>query len=406
MVEAKVEALKRKIPPRFVGHIDKAMEVLHRNMKGYEPLVKVMMVERRWTREQEEGLAGSLSAASDELQRIFSTMYKEEAVRRVESRQELKGLADPGEVEKEFAYTILKSKHHEANREMNVFDAFAKGAIFVFLSQQRPRTFMQALGHSEISKPYGTFGGVEGLGVYIGLDLPDPATVHSISNPLIGLGFRLYMEVHLRSLSDWLVSVASGWPKPQTVGRFENMVKHDVDEFQRAVADTRFNAEMFFQLLGKEDHSRLREDKSLNAIFLEASKGTGSLIYGNADDIFDALEAIVGYMNMLKHDSNARNFFLESYLANYPLDTNGGTFYKMFGMCLFNEKEDIDRHPEVVRAFQKDPDTRIQFHIQEKLEQLQARQTLMGVMASRAAASGEKPEDDFGDLNFGEEPGS
>ncbi len=403
-VSENIERLKGKIPTRFVPFIESAMEVLAKNMKGYEPLVKVMMTERRWTHEQEETLGGALSAASDELQRIFSRMYKQEAVQRVKSRQEIKGLADPGEVEKLFAHTILSSKHANANRETNVFDAFAKGATFVFLSQQRPRTFMHALGHPEIAKPYGAFGGVEGLGVMLGLDLPDPQTVNNMPNPLIGLGFRLYSEVHLTTLAGWLVSVSSKWPRPQIVGRFENMVKHDVDEFQSAVSETRFNAEMFFQVLGREDHSKIRSDKSLNSIFEEAAKGSGSMIYGNADDIFDALEAVVGYMNMLKHDKVARTLFLESYLANYPLGTNGGTFYKMFGMCLFNEKDDIERHPEVVEAFQNDPDARVQFHIQEKLEQLEVRKTLMGLRAGQEAAKGEKPEDDFGDLTFEGEP--
>ncbi|MEM4271961.1 MAG: hypothetical protein QXH30_00005, partial [Candidatus Bilamarchaeaceae archaeon] len=352
MVELKVDDLKAKVPPRFIPYIDSAMEVLKKNMKGYEGYIKALMLERRWTHQQEETLGGALSAASDEMQRIFARMYKQEAIQRVKSRQELKGLADPGEVEKLFAYAILGSKHPNANREVNIFDAFAKGAIFVFLSQQRPRTFMHALGHPEVSKPYGALGGVEGLGVMLGLDLPDPNTVNSVSNPLIGLAFRLYSEVHLCTLAGWLVSVSSKWPKPQTVGRFEHMVRQDVDEFQKAVSDTRFTAEMFFQVLAREDHSKLRSEKSLNAIFEEAAKGSGSIIYGNADDIFDALEAIIGYMNMLKHDRTARALFLESYLANYPLGMNGGTFYKMFGMSLFNEKEDLERHPEIVEAFQ------------------------------------------------------
>lgn len=404
MVQMRVDNLKGRIPPRFVPYIESAMEVLAKNMKGYEPLAQRMMTERRWTREQEESLGGALSAASDELQRIFKRMYKEEAVRRIKSREELVGLQDPGEVEKQFAHAILGSKHSNTNHETNVFDAFAKGAMFVFLSQQRPRTFMHALGHPEISKPYGCFGGVEGLGVMIGLDLPDPQTVNNMPNPLIGLAFRLYSEVHLSTLSDWLMQVVVKWPKPQTVSRFENMVKSEVDEFQRAVVDAKFSTEMFFQVLGMDDHSKIREEPGLNNLFEEAAKEKTGIprIYGHADDIFDALEAVVGYMNLLKHDKTVRNFFLDSYLSNYPIGRTGGSFYKMFGMCLFNERDDIERHPEIVQAYKSDIDPRVQFHIKQKLEQLQVRQTLLGVIAQHAAAEGETSaadETDFGDLN-------
>jgi len=383
MVERNLERFIHggKIPVVFRPFFEEATKILHKNLQGYEADVERMIFERRWKYEREQRLLGSISASSDELQRVFKKLHKTEAVQRTTRWTEPVGNMTAGEAIKQWAFTILSS-HPSGNdtRELNIFDAYAKAATFLLLSQHRPRTFMAALGRPKISKPYGQLGGMEALGVLAGLDLPDPSTTQ-VPKPIIGLAFRLSQEVRYTTLIGWLQDLVAtqeerrNGPEAFIVGRFGHFVSQELRDFQEAVQDAGLSAEMFFSLLNREDHSGLREDEPLNRIFENAARGPGRMIYHEADDIFDALEAIVGYMNLLKYNPRVRGEFLEHFLGTYPLSKNGGTFYKMFNMSLFSDREDMEGHPHVVAAFRRDPDESINFHIDDAIRRLQPRKS-------------------------------
>ncbi len=375
-----------KLPERFHPYLNEAMEVIGENLKGYEPDVERLILERRWKIEREQRVLGSLSKAADEIQRVFVKMHKDEAVRRVALRSD-EGTMVPAEAIKKWAFTLLSSRSPkdeskllaDSNTELNVFDAYAKAVTFLFLSQMRPRTFIYALGHPEISKPYGQLGGMEGLGVLAGLDLPNVDAKNPISTPLIGLAFRHAQECRSTTLIGWLQDVVAEWPKPFIVGRFAHFVEQEMRDFQEAVQGAGFSAERLFQVLNRNDNSpvNLRADPVLKHIFEAACIGPGSVVYNEPDDVFDALEAIVGYTNLLKVVPRAKDEFLEHFLGTYPLSTNGGTFWKVFCMCLFTDKEDMERHPAVVKALRNDRDPKIKAHIEEAIHILQPRETLI-----------------------------
>jgi hypothetical protein len=381
-----VENMKQKLPKRFYPYIEKAMELIEKNLKGYEGDVEKLIIERRWKIEREQRVLGSISAAADEIQRVFARMHKDEAVLRVNMWKSKSNMV-PAEAIKKWAFEILKSRSPrdessvmpDSNTELNVFDAYAKAVTFLFLSQMRPRTFMYALGHPEISKPYGQLGGMTGLGVLAALDLPDVKSAHKIANPMIGLAFRHAQECRSTTLIGWLQEIVAKWPKPFIVGRFAYFVEQEMRDFQESVQDAGFSAERLSQVLNRENNSPadLRADPVLNHIFEAAAIGPGSMIYSEPDDVFDALEAIVGYMNLLKHTPQAKGEFLEHFLGTYPLTANGGTFWKVFNMCLFTDKEDMEHHPDVVKAFRNDPDSNIQINIEDAIHRLQPRETLI-----------------------------
>ncbi|MCP4647312.1 MAG: hypothetical protein GY852_06195 [bacterium] len=381
-----VEGAKQKLPERFRPYIEDVMGILEKNLKGSEGDVEKLIIERRWKIEREQRVLGSIATSADEIQRVFAKMHKNEAVRRVNLRTE-EGTMIPADAIKTWAFTVLSSRSPkdettvmaDSNVELNVFDAYAKAVTFLFLSQMRPTTFIHVLGHSDISKPYGQLGGMEGLGVLAGLDLPDVASAHHIANPMIGLAFRHAQECRSTTLIGWLQDTVVRWPKPFIVGRFAAFVEQEMRDFQEAVQGAGFTAERLFQVLNRKDNSPsdLRADPVLNHIFEAAATGSGSVVYGEPDDVFDALEAIVGYTNLLRQIPNAKNEFLEHFLETYPLTTNGGTFWKVFNMCLFTDKEDMENNPNVVKAFRKDPDRNIKIHIEDAIHQLQPRATLI-----------------------------
>ncbi|MBD3398120.1 hypothetical protein GF412_02920 [Candidatus Micrarchaeota archaeon] len=393
-----VDNAKSKLPERFHPYFDKAMELIEKNIRGYEPDIEKLIVERRWKIEREQKLLGSIAAASDEIQKVFEKMHKDEAVRRVQIRHE-DGTMTPSDAIKNWAFTILSSRSPkdetqvmaDSNVELNVFDAYAKAVTFLLLSQHRPRTFIYALGHPEISKPYGQLGGMEGLGVLAGLDLPDPKGANNIPNPMIGFAFRHAQECHSSTLIGWIQDVVVKWPKAHVVGRFAYFVQQEIRDFQEAVKEAGFSAERFFHVLTSEHNSpeALRSDPALKSIFESACTGSGKVVYAHPDDIFDALESIVGYMNMLKYSPspNLKGDFMEHFLGTYPLTSNGGTFWKVFNMCLFTDKKDMEGHPDLVNAFRNDPDRDIQIHIEDAIHQLQPRKTLI------EAVSGPRDDD-------------
>ncbi len=381
-----VEGTKQKLPKRFHLYVDEVMGILEKNLKGSEADVEKLIIERRWKIEREQRVLGSIAASADEIQRVFAKMHQDEAVRRVNLKIDESTMV-PAEAIKKWAFTVLSSRSPkdgtklmaDSNIELNVFDAYAKAVTFLFLSQMRPRTFIHVLGHPEISKPYGQLGGMEGLGVLAGLDLPDVASAHHIANPMIGLAFRHAQECRSTTLIGWLQDIVVRWPKPFIVGRFAYFVEQEMCDFQEAVQDAGFSAERLFQVLNRENNSPsdLRADPVLIHIFEAACKGPGSVVYTEPDDVFDALEAIVGYTNLLRQVPNAKNVFLGHFLETYPLTTNGGTFWKVFCMCLFTDKEDMEHNPNVVNAFRKDNDPTIRAHIEEEIHGLQPRETLI-----------------------------
>ena len=390
LVKLRVQNLETKIPRRFRPYLEEAMRLIEKNMSGYEPDIEKMIVEKRWKLEREQRLLGSISACSDEVQRVLEKMHNDEAVRRMQARKDGASGMTAGDATKLFAFTILGSHDKKANCELNLFDAYAKAVTFLVLSQHRPRTFMYALGHPEISKPYGQLGGMEALGVLAGLDLPNVSTTRSIPNPIIGLAFRLSKEFSSTTLIGWLQDIVAKYPhKSHIVARFGHFVEQEVRDFQEAVQDAGFGPEMFFDLLNWKGHSGMRSNESLQRLFEKACSTEGRIaVYRDPDDVFDAIEAIVGYMNLLKLTPQAKSGFIEHFLSTYPFTANGGTFYKVFSMCLFTDKEDMEAHPHVVNAFMNDPDERISFRAAEAKRRLEPRETIL-IEAARAAEEGE-----------------
>jgi len=137
----------------------------------------------------------------------------------------------------------------------------------------------------------------------------------------------------------------------------------------------------------------VRADEDLNIIFEKAAKSPGRMIYHEPDDIFDALEAIIGYMNLLKDLPKVRGEFLEHFLGTYPLRMNGGSFYKMFSMSLFTDKESLETHPHLVKAFRRDPDSTIKYYIGEAIRRLHPRESIIG------ASEGQSVDDEHAGID-------
>ncbi len=361
MVESRVQNIMSKMPSHFHPLIEEAMEILREGLVGYESLVEKFIRERRWTWKEEEILRGAYLKTADHLQRIFDKTYDKEADNRIKLRRESKGkLAD---TERLFTFTLIQSHDSHSNHETNIFDAFAKGVGFLYLLQQRPGSFIHAIGHPEISKPYGRLGGAENAGIAVGL------RVHS-ENIRFAFLFRCYDEAHMVTVANELRDKVIKKPTRPLVGKFEHMVRKDVAEFETAVSQSGISPEKFFEVLN-QGHTveSLRSSKELEQIF-KTARNEG-LIYNKTNDLFDAIELINEYMWALRFNPVARDFFLKFYLANYPLGEQSGNFYKMFGMCLFDSVEEIQARPVAKMAFENDPNPEVRKCFAKRLETLE-----------------------------------
>ena len=387
IVVSRVEELKLRTPARFHEYIDKAMAVLASNYEGTDSLIDKMVAERRWKWGREERIIQSAGLAMGDISHIFEKMVKDEAIRRYKNRKEYskKGVVTPEEVERDFLFTVVSSHKENESKEMCLFDAWAKCVSFMVLGKRRSGDLFYALDHPEISRPYKKLGGMEALGVYVGLELPDLDKLErtakqmgrppdSLSSSHIGPVFQLAVEAHLTHLIKWIQKAAILWPgDDRVVEGFERFVRDELKDFQTSVSDAGFTAEMFFQLLQRERHDGLRQETPLQEIFEKAATGPGRLVYGYQDDVFDALESILDYMYLLRENSEARQLFINHFLANYPLESNGGTFYKVFGMGLFMDREDMENNPHTIAAFRTDDDHLIKYHVEEVLRRLEGR---------------------------------
>jgi hypothetical protein len=385
LVEAKVQNMMPSVPNRFHSTVEDAMEILREGLIGFEPLVEKFMKERRWTREEESALQGAYGKTTDHLQSLFDRKYDLDANIRIERRKVSQGkLSD---TEKEFSFAVLKSCDPHSNRETNVFDAFAKGAMFLYLIKQRPGSFIHAIGHPEISKPYGQLGGAEGAGISTGLSLYP-------QNIQLAFLFRCYEETHLLTISNELRDAVIQNPTRPLAGKFENMVRQDVAEFETAVSDTGMPPEKFFEILNAfHTTDTIRSSKELERIFKKArSEG---LIYTKTNDVFDALELINDHMVALRMNPVARDFFMKFYLANYPLGEHSGKFYKMFGMCLFDSIEDINKNPIARKAFEEDPNPTVRKCFAKRLETLEFEERKTIISDPEDPNSGSDGEIDF-----------
>jgi len=369
LVEPRVQNTLSKVPPRFHSTIEQAMEILKEGLGDYGPLVEKFIRERRWTREEEEALKGAYVKTADHLQRLFNKKYDQESETRIERWREFKGKLAP--TEKLFASTIIGSSDSRSNHETNIFDAFAKGVIFFYLIKQRPGSFIEAIGHPEISKPYGRLGGAENAGIAAGLR----AYPENIQSAFL---FRCYEEAHILTIANELRDAVIEKPSRPLVGKFEDMVRKDVAEFETAVSQSGISPEKFFEMLN-EGHTTesLRSSDELEQIF-KTARNEG-LIYNKTNDLFDALELINDYMWALRMNPVARDFFLKFYLANYPLGEQSGKFYKMFGMCLFNSVEEINKRPIAKMAFEKDRNATVRKCFEKRMDTLafEERKTLI-----------------------------
>lgn len=361
LVEARVQNLMPSTPNRFHPIMEEAMEILREGLVGFEPLVEKFMRERRWTREEESALQGAYGKTTDHLQSLFDRKYDKEADARIERRKDPQGKLSG--TEKAFAFAVIGSCDSRSNHETNVFDAFAKGAMFLYLIKQRPGSFIHAIGHPEISKPYGQLGGAEGAGIALGLGLYP-------QNIQLAFLFRCYEETHLLTIANELRDAVLTNPTRPLVGKFENMVRQDISEFETAVSDIGLPPEKFFDLLNAfHTTDAIRSSNELERIFKKArSEG---LIYTKTNDVFDAIELINDYMVALRMNPVARDFFMKFYLANYPLEENSGKFYKMFGMCLFDSIEDINKNRIARKAFEEDPNPTVRMCFAKRLETLE-----------------------------------
>lgn len=386
-VMGRVEELKLRTPERFHEYIDKAMETLASNYEGTNSLIDKMVAERRWKWGREESIIHSAGLAMGDISNIFRKMVKDEAIRRYKNREEYskEGVVTPEEVERDFLFTVISSHEETESKEMCLFDAWAKCVSFMVLGRRRSEDLFYALDHPKISRPYEKLGGMEALGVYVGLELPDldklERTAKQVGRPPdplssshIGPVFQLAVEAHLTHLIKWIQKAVLLWPgDDRVIEGFERFVRDEIKDFQTSVSDAGFTAEMFFQLLQREKHDSLREEHSLQEIFERAATGPGRLVYGYQDDVFDALESILDYMYLLRENSEAKKLFINHFLANYPLENNGGTFYKIFGMSLFMDREDMENHPHTIAAFRTDGDLMIRYHVDEVLRRLEGR---------------------------------
>ncbi len=387
IVIARMEELKLRTPERFHEYIDKAMEILTSNYKGTDSLIDKMVAERRWKWGREERIIQSAGLAMGDMSHVFEKMVKDEAIRRYKNRKEYskKGVVTPEEVERDFLFTVISSHTETESKEMCLFDAWAKCVSFMVLGKRRSKDLFYALDHPEISRPYEKLGGMEALGVYVGLELPDLDKLErtakqvgrppdSLSSSHIGPVFQLAVEAHLTHLIQWIHKAVLLWPgDDRVVEGFERFVRDELKDFQTSVSEAGFTAEMFFQLLQRERHDGLREETPLQEIFENAATGPGRLVYGYQDDVFDALESILDYMYLLRENNEAKKLFINHFLANYPLESNGGTFYKIFGMSLFTDREDMENHPHTIAAFRTDDDHLIKYHVDEVLRRLEGR---------------------------------
>ncbi|MBD3389926.1 hypothetical protein GF415_03135 [Candidatus Micrarchaeota archaeon] len=386
-VMSRVEELKLRTPVRFQEYIDNAMEILASNYEGIDSLIDKMVAERRWKWGREERIIQSAGLAMGDISHIFEKMVKDEAIRRYKNRKEYskKGVVTPEEVERDFLFTVISSYKENESKEMCLFDAWAKCVSFMVLGKRRSKDLFYALDHPEISRPYEKLGGMEALGVYVGLELPDLDKIErtakqmgrspsSLSSSHIGPVFQLAVEAHLTHLIKWIQKAALLWPGDERVVEgFERFVRDELKDFQNSVSEAGFTAEMFFQLLQRERHDGLRDETPLQEIFEKAATGPGRLVYGYQDDVFDALESILDYMYLLRENSEAKKLFINHFLANYPLESNGGTFYKIFGMSLFMDRKDMENHPHTIAAFRTDDDHLIKYHVEEVLRRLEGR---------------------------------
>lgn len=382
IVDTRVQNMMSKLPPRFHPTMEEAMEILREGLVGFEPLVEKFIRERRWTRAEEETLKGAYVKTADHLQKLFDRKYDQEAETRIKEWEEYPGkLAD---AEKKFAFTVLRAKDPRSNYETNVLDAFAKGAMFAYLIQQRPGSFIEAIGHPEISKPYGRLGGAENAGIAVGLGLyPE--------NIQLAFLFRCYEETHILTIANELRDKVIEKPTRPLVGKFEEMVRQDVAEFETAISDTGLSPEKFFEVLNEGHTSEtLRSNPALKRLFKHAAKE--GLIYNKADDFFDALELINDYMVALRMNPATRDNFLKFYLANYSLGKDSGMFYKMFGMCLFDSIEGLNKKPIAKMAFEKDANPIVRKCFAKRLETLEFEERKTILMAP--------PEDSGGELDF------
>ena len=441
---------------RFHPIINEAMETIKEGLcgrkeresekppVGYEDVVEKFMKEDRWTRLEYEEIAMAYGKTADHLQRLFDREFDkewkmpvllrearvlaeaerlfgthgkndrnaEEQLRKadpglaeaeaifsrngkgdgIESMHRNAGIGKLADAERGFLYAIIRSRDSRSNRETNIFDAFAKGVAFLYLIQQRPGSYLHAIGHPEISKPYGKkLGGAEEAGITTGL-------MHYPKNLQYASLFRAYEDAPVPIIAYEMLEELKKDPNPPrwVIGKVEEMVRKDIAEFKNIVSNSGLSPEKFFEILDScPTTESLKSSDEIREIAKKAAEE--SLIYNVENDVLDLLELINHYLFFFRMNPGAKEHFLKYYFANYPVEAGFGEFYKMFGMCLFDSMEELNNHPIARLAFEKDFNPTVRKCFAKRLETLgfEERQTLVADPGTPAASGGEM---DFGDV--------